>query len=86
MGFGLLVTDQACVIHEPKNSFRLSAFLLTANSLSFRTGMVWLRRQDTTVELQILPACKDNDIYLVTEACTCDLGIRALAGGSDGVR
>lgn len=36
MVFGLLVADQACVIHEPEKSFRLSAFLLTANSVSFR--------------------------------------------------
>lgn len=36
MVFGLLVTDQACVIHEPEKSCRLSAFLLTANSVSFR--------------------------------------------------
>lgn len=35
----------------------------------------WLRRQDTRVELQILPACKDKDIYLISGACSCDLSV-----------
>lgn len=53
--------------------------------LKFQNRNGWLRRQDTRLELQILPACEDNDICLISEARSCDLRVWALAGGSDGV-
>lgn len=31
-------------------------------------------------------ACEDNDICVISEACSCDPGVWALSGGSDGVR
>lgn len=52
----------------------------------FQNRNGWLRRQDTRVELQILPAREDNDICVISGACSCDLGVWALSGGSDGVR